>query len=446
MQMENEKRSHKILLIGLTSTSLGSMEFGNIGNFTIIDPLAEMLRKDFPASSITTTIQLSDEFCYKHKINRLSNKRFWQYGYYTLYHSIIDIIKLGIAKILNPFSKKLKRAVIQSSKLLNEIYEADLVIDFSGDIFGDYAKPLKFVEGCVKIWLSKKLNKKVAMIISSPGPFKKWWRRKLALSIMNRVDLITNREPISTEIIKNMGVENENIHTTSCPSYFFKGYSKEMGRELLQNYNFNNPEKILGFIITGWNMPEAPYTKIPRSESEIKSFVELIESIIEKLGYDVLIMSHSNRLINGEIQHGNDYYIAEQIYNAVNISGNKGSIHLLREAYDAKTTKAIVSNFNILISGRLHGAVAGLTQLIPTIILDYGHEPKAHKLKGFAVGLEMGDIFFKPDDNQGILNKIIEMQNNCEDFQNHIHSSIERNKILVKKNIELLKDLDQRND
>ena len=51
--------------------------------------------------------------------------------------------------------------------------------------------------------------------------------------------------------------------------------------------------------------------------------------------------------------------------------------------YMIHATKTIIKNFDMLVSGRIHGAVAALSQSVPTVIIDYGHEPKAHKLIGF---------------------------------------------------------------
>ena len=43
----------------------------------------------------------------------------------------------------------------------------------------------------------------------------------------------------------------------------------------------------------------------------------------------------------------------------------------------------LLSKTLICLLVRIHGAVAALSQSVPTVIIDYGHEPKAHKLIGF---------------------------------------------------------------
>lgn len=79
---------------------------------------------------------------------------------------------------------------------------------------------------------------------------------------------------------------------------------------------------------------------------------------------------------------------------------------MLNGVYLPEVTKGIVSKFDILISGRMHGAVAGLSQCIPTVIIDYGHEPKAHKSRGFAEVVGMEDMVADPACLEDLLNKV----------------------------------------
>ena len=50
----------------------------------------------------------------------------------------------------------------------------------------------------------------------------------------------------------------------------------------------------------------------------------------------------------------------------------------------------MIGNLDMLISGRVHGAVAGLEQAVPTLAFDYKNGPLAHKMYGFfeVIGME----------------------------------------------------------
>ena len=109
--------------------------------------------------------------------------------------------------------------------------------------------------------------------------------------------------------------------------------------------------------------------------------------------------------------------------------------------YNPKITKGIIANFDMLISGRVHAAVAGLSQNVPTIIIDYGHEPKAHKLRGFAKVAEIEEYVANPADVKGML----EITEKCwRERDNIVHKLASRNiqiKELIHQNFDLLKDL-----
>ncbi|MGI6455401.1 MAG: polysaccharide pyruvyl transferase family protein [bacterium] len=205
----------KILVIGLTSTSIGGMEFHNLGNFIIAEPLFRLLRQTFPDAKINTSIQMSDSFYGKYNIKPLRNKRFWSYGIMTGTLTIFDFIRISLWKITKI------RYFLNSSQLLKQITEADLILDFSGDLYGDNAHWRRFLESNARLIFALLMNKKVVMLIGSPGPFNSIWRFWLAKKILPKMNLITNREPVSTKLLKDYGIQG-NIHTTACPSVLFE--------------------------------------------------------------------------------------------------------------------------------------------------------------------------------------------------------------------------------
>lgn len=96
-------------------------------------------------------------------------------------------------------------------------------------------------------------------------------------------------------------------------------------------------------------------------------------------------MSHQNSTDKDlNLIQGNDHRMIGQLMSIVGSKYNEDRLFTLKGLYNASMSKTIIGQFDMLLSGRIHGAVQGLSQAIPTAIIDYGHEPKAHKLKGFA--------------------------------------------------------------
>ena len=95
----------------------------------------------------------------------------------------------------------------------------------------------------------------------------------------------------------------------------------------------------------------------------------------------------------------------------------------------------------MLISGRIHGAVQALSQAIPTAIIDYGHEPKAHKLKGFARIYGVDDYLIdlnSPEESYRIIDRLISHQN---ELKKQLEERLPYIKLSAIKNFELLREL-----
>lgn len=430
-----------ILLIGLTSGKLGNMESGNLGNYMIIEPLITRLTAEFPNSRIRTSIQLSDSFCQRFGISSLRRKRFWSYGKQTALATATDIARLSAWWLLRPLLGARAEFIINDSDLLSEIYAADLVIDFSGDIFGDNATFNKYLEGSAEILFARALGKPVVVLAGSPGPFA-GWRRPVGKFVLSRVSLITNREPLSTELLLELGIDKSLNENTACPAFLFTGRCEEEVRGILEEEGIPREGSTVGLILSGWNMPEGPYDRVPRKPWELAPFVRLIEFLLNELETQVILISHSHRLDDeGSLTPGPDAAILRQIYQMVDIGGRENSLILLKQPYDAATTKGLVGSLDMLISGRLHGAISGLSQGVPTVIIDYGHEPRAHKLRGVARLLDLEEFVCEPTDSDGMIQTVSAVWTHKAQIAARLSAKIEEVESRAALNFEILHDV-----
>jgi len=434
----------RIFIIGLTSGKLGGMEYHNLGNYAIMEPFIVYLKKTFPNAKIVTSIQMSAAFCKKFGIECKRELRFWSYRVLTAVTTLKDICCLSIWAILCYVFRVDVKSLVRNSSLLGEMYKADLVVDFSGDIFGDNANFRKFLEGCAELLFAKILGKPTAMLIGSPGPFKKWWRRTLARFVLNRLDLMTNSEPRSTELLRKIGVKEDKMFSTACPAFLFEPRSKNDVEPILKKENIVSygARPLVGMILCGWNMPNPPYSKIPREESELQPFVDVIEHLVEKMNTRVLLMCHQNSTDEkANLVRGNDHAIIEQVMGLLKDRNYGDRIFTLKDCYDAAASKAIISCFDMLVSGRTHGAVGGLSQCVPTVIIDYGHEPKAHKLRGFARVAGVEEYLCDPRDAEDMIQRIELCWENREQIREKLKARMEKIKQQVELNFKLLKKL-----
>lgn len=429
-----------ILIIGQCTLHWGRMEFGNIGNFYIIEPMIRQLHKVFPKSTIKSTFQMSERFCVEENIEVLPME---------LYYGWTDKDYLTAKKELEISKNYFDTGVLlEKTPYISEVLNSDLVIDFSGDIWGDNADFLgadRFFVGLCKDRIAQLLGKKTVMIAGSPGPFSNKNNLNFAKEVFENFDLVTNRETLSRNILNAYNFNTDNLTDLSCPAFLFEPLKGKKITDIINKENLNNSSKpIVGFVLCGWNFEEGPFDKWPRDDKDYTVFAESIEHL-ESLGAKVCLMSHSNGFIPGkepfELIHGRDYPIIKQLQKVVNNRGIAKDVIALDGIYDAWTTKGIIGEFDMLVSGRVHAAVAALSQNVPTVIIDYGHEPKAHKLMGFAIEAGAQDYVANPSKSTDLIKKIDTCFKNLSMYKNKLEIQIPLTKNRAKQNFKLIKTL-----
>lgn len=431
----------KIIVTGQCTLHWGRMEFGNIGNYYIMEPFFEEIKKVFPHSYILTTFQMSDQFCNKFDVEILPM------SFYYNWDDDLDKAKIEL-EIAYEFLKSGKQQ--NSTEYIDYLKETDLVIDFSGDIWGDNADFLgdnRFAVGLMKNRVAQIFAKKTVMLAGSPGPFNNKSLLPFAKEVFENFDLVTNREAISIHLLKETGFDISNTVNLACPAFLFKPapLNKINDLPIIKNI-LNKKRESVAFLICGWNFEEGPFDKWPRRLQEYHIFFSAIESFLEsRPNVDFYLMSHSNGFPipprDFKLNHGRDFPIMSQLYKSLENSKFFSQIKLLDGIYDSWQTKAILGNFDMVVSGRVHAAVAALSQNVPTVIIDYGHEPKAHKLKGFANVAGQDDCIAQPDESLDLVNKMDWVWENRNMIHLELNNKIPDVQKLALENFSLLKNI-----
>lgn len=432
-----------ILLIGQCTLHWGRMEYGNIGNYYIIEPFIRELHRVFPNCSIRTTMQMSKRFCDDENINVVPMNLYYGWNKNERANAQKELVLSEEYKSIGKMNN--------TTPYIDEVMWSDLVIDFSGDIWGDNANFLgedRFYIGLAKDMVAKNLGKKVVMLAGSPGPFSDTNTKQIAKDVYAKFDLVTNRESISTNLLKHEGFDVSKTHSLACPAFLFQPATGPVVEKLLKQEGLAKIQRtkpVVGFIICGWNFETGPFDKWPRDDLDYVKFAEAVEMLSESLGANVCLMSHSNGFdippATFELKHGRDYPIIKQLEKIINDRGKAHEVFALDGIYDAWQTKAIIGSFDMLVSGRVHAAVAGLSQNIPTVIIDYGHEPKAHKLQGFAAVAGAQDYVADPSKSHDLKDKIMQCWQNRGSYKKQLERKVPIVKEAAKQNFRLLKEL-----
>jgi colanic acid/amylovoran biosynthesis protein len=309
----------------------------------------------------------------------------------------------------------------------------------------DLVGPDRFLVGLIKNKIVQLLKKKNVMLAASPGPFSTELL-PLVKEVLSGFDLITTRESISKKILSEYNIDVSNVYEYACPSFLFQEKSENPPKHINKITQIGKDKLKIGFILCGWNMPEAPFSKWPRNDKEYKNFAELIIHLLKRYSCQVYFLSHSNGFIkepNFKLIHGRDFPILKQLYSIIQDDIKSDDLFLLDGIYSPIVTKEIIGEFDIVISGRIHGAIAAVSHYIPTVIIDYGHEPKAHKLLGFASLIGIEDYLINPhsiENMKQVAERCIEKRSV---IKNHLERRIPEIKKLSQSGFDILKSIYQ---
>lgn len=426
----------RILVTGLTTLHWGRMEYGNIGNYYILVPLFRKLHQYFKGADIATTLQLTDEFLRKENIIPLPLEY-----YYAWRENGIDVQvalqELAIAEIYSQTGE-----LIETTPFINEILKSDLIINFSGDMWGDNSASMgdkRFFVDLLKFRTAQLLGKKTALFASSPGPVTEEKTLQLAKIVYRNFDAVINREGLSINILKDSGFDTSKTYSFACPAYTFdKSYYPESvdSNKICEAENITNGQKNIGFILATYSLAGHSYSEWQREESDFNEYVELIEYIINTKHVRVLLISHSNGFeFKPDFKriHWRDYKMISQLYEILEKRNNIDMNYLWKvdNIYYPWEMHTLIGNLDMLISGRVHGAVAGLGQSIPTLAFDYKNGPLAHKMFGFFKVIGMEDYVIPRNDFDFIkyFNKVY---NNLDEISNQLSHNL----IYVKENVD----------
>lgn len=427
----------RILVTGQCTLHWGRMEYGNLGNYAIIEPFVRELHRVFPGAEIRTTFQMSDEFCTRERVTKLPME--WFYGF-TSSDLPRSLYEAGASLF-----QRVTRIPLPRTPYMRELIDADLVVNLSGDIWGENASLVgkhRFLVGILKDLSAHWLKRPVVMLAGSPGPFDKPWARTLAGAMLKRFDLVTNREAVSTDLLKQVGLPVDNVHSLACPAFLFQprpdaDMQDAFAREQLKV----DGRPTVGFVLCGWNMPIGPFNRSPRADSEFEVFADAVEFIENELGARVCLMSHNNGFTPAphfKMTEGRDHETSRQLKKVLDARGRTRHVFLLQGLYDCGQSKALIRQFDMLVSGRIHAAVSALSQSVPTVILDYGHEPKAHKLRGFAAVAGVADMVADPADPGDVIRKIRECWTHRDAMRQRLNARIPVVQDMARRNFDLL--------
>ncbi|MBZ2167136.1 polysaccharide pyruvyl transferase family protein [Methanobacterium spitsbergense] len=297
--------------------------------------------------------------------------RIISWGYYLFLAIYLKYIKLDLNR------KLVKETIIKT------YLDADLIIEISGDgLSGDYGI-LSTLHSLIRIHIGILLDKKVFIYAQSIGPFNiKWPQTKIHSSflsfickfyakfLLNRVSLITVREVISAELLKNMKVSKVPIYITADSAFLLRPISKKDTFDILSKYGINDKEEIIGISLSN-SISRLQYFDSNTGSMKINQYeqimLEVIKYITNQFNLKVVLVPH----VTGPGEINDDRIIANKIIEKLT---NKTHVVNISEELTPDELKGIIGTCKLFIGSRMHANIAAISMYVPTLAIGYSHK------------------------------------------------------------------------
>jgi len=463
----------KILLTNATCMHNLDCEY-NKGSAAVAISAIKVLKSYIPNSEFASLAQYSDSFAKQHGLRVINNSvSSRSMRIFSLSNSIRSTLDLTMCIIWHIIFTKLhvdaKRLI--NSKILKEFYETDLIVDLSMDLFSDNLGTISIIEHSKSLLCGIMLGKPVVVFAQSLGPFRSKLNALIAKFTLNKVDLITVREELANQYLKDIGVNKPPIHLTADPAFLLETASKDRISKIFDKNKIDKsirpligitishvivakglekskPTKLLKYIykLLLFFLPDLLLTfidntikktnyfsKLNNSLSGVDDIINVIDYLTNKLNATILLIPHSIAPSESLSPIGDDRSTAERLYKMVKC---RERVILISDEYTSEELKGIIGECDILISSKMHANIAALSQCIPVVGLAYSH-------KFYAIMKMLGQEKYVCNNINyyEIVDKIDDVWRNIETIRSELNIKIPAIKENSMKNGKFVKDL-----
>ena len=281
-------------------------------------------------------------------------------------------------------------------KILSMMKKSKLFINGGGSLIQDNTSTRSLIYYLAMIWLAKKQGMKVMIYANGIGPLNRERNRKLTGKIVDRVDVITLRENLSYNELKNLKINKPEIMVTADPALTINPESVEHINQLFLNEEIDPHQQFIGISVRKWVNHE-------KYEGVI---AETADYIVDKYGITPLFIA---------MHYPEDLAIIDNI-----ISKMKNKSCVIRKKPSVSEMLGIIAKTQMLIGMRLHALIFAASLGIPIVGMVY--EPKVEGFMQYVGQVSAGNINSLETES---LKKIIdEVWNNRDSIKENLDKNI----------------------
>jgi colanic acid/amylovoran biosynthesis protein len=248
---------------------------------------------------------------------------------------------------------------------LQALKDTDLVVDLSGDMLTEDYGPHVAYSHFLPVMTALAMGKPVILCAQSIGPFT--LMKRLARYVLGQAALITAREPVTIEYLREIGVQNSQIFLTTDLSFLLEPAKDESVDVVLSREGIDLAgRQMIGISFS--NLVHSHYRKRnPHASGTM--FPELIAGILdtisERYGLQILFVPH----VTGPRASADDRVFAEKISSHMQMTAVA-----IKGDYTPDILKGIISRCRLYMGARMHANIAAMSSGIPTLAIAYSHK------------------------------------------------------------------------
>ena len=312
----------------------------------------------------TDSIEVYEEMLKAPRLSRRRQDNVLISGYYGYRNSGDDIMLQSIVENLRAIRSDLSLTVLSLNpketrakfgiaaihrfnfvSIFLRLRRTGLLITGGGNLIQDETSTKSLVYYLWLINLARRLGAKNMLYGKGIGPVNRQVNARRARRALNRVDLITLREPESLDILSQINVTGPKVYVTADSSFALP--EMQGGKEILAKLGINKPYFAIG--IRGWqNNP-------PGLEEEVARFADYV---VETYGYQAVFVP---------MRVDQDTDISRRVMSLM----KHPSIWAETDPLDFSQARALMGEASFVLAMRLHALIYAMGRGVPCIGLVY---------------------------------------------------------------------------
>ena len=371
----------------------------NLGDLAIVSTMVATLRERFPTAEFiisSTNPALTAKYVSDAKVLQSLSSRSSK-----IWHQSFNFILLIRNWIWLYFRQRginlFFLARRNTRQALFEYLDADLIISCGGGYLNDNAGPAFL--GCLcDIYLAVLIKKPLILYAQSIGPFRKSYLKRIAGYVLNRVSVITLRDEISTEFLKDLKLKTSLVQVAADVALLLPSADISHAKKILADEGIDDSLPFVTITVKPWSFPGSVDSK-QKQQQYFDTLIRLSEHIIRQFGASVLFIpmdihgaAQGSLAINTPISKfktmaknqaikvlkhfRSTSFLGEidLIRQVIQKSSGSERIKILEGDYDPGEIKAIIALSELHIATRMHSSIFAASTGVP--ILGIAYEPK----------------------------------------------------------------------